>query len=332
MFNLSSSPIDRLLLHRRPVWATLIFCLLLIVMPLAAAYLDGIWTDYFSRGFWRISLLAPVEIIYILIIAPILARSDESVMKVFRSTSGLDDEDFNKLVYPLGHINPVVEGGTIFGGAILGLLSAYSWGLDSRTIWLSITMYIFLIIMYALLAWTIMSAIVGTRLISALHRQPLHFDIFDIKPFEPIGKQSLTVAMVFIGGITLGVIFTIQVQSLFEPVYWLANIPLVLVSILVFYLGMRPTHLLFEAKKNDELEKIRQHLRKICQRVVEGLDKQEDVTALSSQVNALAFYEQRLLEVRTWPYNFSMLRTLFVSVLIPGFTMLARVVADLLQE
>ena len=105
--------------------------------------------------------------------------------------------------------------------------------------------------MYALLAWVIMGAIVGTRLLSALHRQPLHFDLFDIEPFEPIGRQSLTLAMVFIGGVTLGVIFSIQGQTFLNPLFWLANIPFVLVAVLVFYLGMRPTHILFEIKEED---------------------------------------------------------------------------------
>ena len=57
--------------------------------------------------------------------------------------------------------------------------------------------------------------------------------------------------------------------------------------------------------------------------MAESLDKREDVAAISSQINALSIYEKHLMEARTWPYNFSMLRTLFFSVLIPVFTMLA---------
>lgn len=332
MFNLPSSPFDRFLNRPRPVWITVILCVILLGLPPAAAFLDGVWSEYIHQGFWRISLIAPVEIIYILVIAPILSRSDESVIDVFKTRTGLDDESFDQLVDASARINPGVETATILGGTLLGLFNAFSWGIDSYATWLNIVLYILLGFMYALLAWVVMGAIVGTRLIAALHRQPLSFDLFDIKHFEPIGRQSLTLAMVFIGGVTLGVIFSVQGQTFLNPLFWLANIPFVVVAILVFYLGMRPTHLLFEAKKKAELEKIRRHLRNACQQMAEGLQKQADVAAISVQINALSIYEKHLMEVRTWPYNFSMLRTLFFSVLIPGFTMLARVIADLLRN
>lgn len=332
MVNLPSSPIDRFFSRPRPLWITAIFCLLLIGLPPVAAWMDGIWTDYISHGFWRISLVAPVEIIYIIVIVPILAHSDDSVIEVFRSRMGIDNDSFNQFVYDSARINPVVEAVTISVGGMLGLLTAYSWNLGADAIRLNIAMHILLAFMYALLAWVILGAIAGTRFISALHRRPIQFDLFDIKPFEPIGKQSLTLAMVFIGGITLAVVFSIQVESILNPFFWLANIPFVLVAILVFYLGMRPTHLLFEAKKNGELEKIRLSILGVCRRMAEGFDREEDISAISSQINALAIYEKHLQEVRTWPYNFSMLRTLFFSVLIPGFTMLARLVADLFRD
>ena len=60
--------------------------------------------------------------------------------------------------------------------------------------------------MYGLLAWTIYATLASTRLTNALLSQPLQIDPFDLSPFEPIGRQSLLNALVFVGGISLSLI------------------------------------------------------------------------------------------------------------------------------
>ena len=55
----------------------------------------------------------------------------------------------------------------------------------------------------------------------------------------------------------------------------------------------------------------------------------ESTGSLGAEINALVAHEQRLEEARTWPYNTAMLRTLFVSVVIPGGAALARAAYDL---
>jgi hypothetical protein len=49
-------------------------------------------------------------------------------------------------------------------------------------------------------------------------------------------------------------------------------------------------------------------------------------------LNALAFYEQRLQAARTWTYNTAILRTLFLSVLLPVGKLFARLVVDLVTR
>ena len=61
--------------------------------------------------------------------------------------------------------------------------------------------------MFALLAWTIYVSIAGTRLTAALHRQPMQINLFDTAAFEAVGRQSLLLALVFVGGITLSLLF-----------------------------------------------------------------------------------------------------------------------------
>ena len=45
-----------------------------------------------------------------------------------------------------------------------------------------------------------------------------------------------------------------------------------------------------------------------------------------AEANLLMAYEQRLREARTWPYNTAMLRTLFLSVLVPIATILLQMI------
>ena len=63
--------------------------------------------------------------------------------------------------------------------------------------------------MFGTLGWLVYRAIASTLLSRRLCRQPLRVDIFDITPFEPIGRQSLLLAMVFIGGIVIGVVLVV---------------------------------------------------------------------------------------------------------------------------
>jgi hypothetical protein len=84
------------------------------------------------------------------------------------------------------------------------------------------------------------------------------------------------------------------------------------------------------AAKNRELEPVQQHIKRACRSLVERLDQGENSGTLAAEINALVVYEQRLQAARTWPYNTTMLRTLFFSVFIPLVTVLARLVAEIL--
>jgi hypothetical protein len=59
------------------------------------------------------------------------------------------------------------------------------------------------------------------------------------------------------------------------------------------------------------------------------MEERQDPGQVAAEFNALAAYEQRLAGTRTWPYNTSMLRTLFVSFLVPLGSFLFKTVIDL---
>lgn len=162
----------------------------------------------------------------------------------------------------------------------------------------------------------------------ALHQQPLQFDLFDLSPFEPIGRQSLGIALTFVGGITLSLLLSVDPQNLFAWQNGIVYVPLVLVPVVVFFLNMRDTHRVLAQAKKSETEIVERRLARAARGLTGQIAASESAVALAAELNALAAYQKFLRNARTWPYNTAMLRTLFVSVLIPGTIALASRVVE----
>jgi hypothetical protein len=70
------------------------------------------------------------------------------------------------------------------------------------------------------------------------------------------------------------------------------------------------------------------HLKQASTSFLQHLVDGRNAGSLAQEISALSVIEQRLQGAQTWPYNMAMLRTLFVSVLVPFFTMLGKFVLD----
>ncbi len=322
----------RLIGRRRPPWVTVGAGLLLVLAPMGAAYLDGVLDDFLGQGYWRLSLLPTAVIIYILIVSPIMARTEVGVVEAFRPLVLMDDDEYDRLVDEASRINPIGEVIAAGVGAAFGLWVGHMWLSDPGAFWLRLTLSLSVGLMFGLLAWTIYVSVTSTRLTAELHRQDLRVDIFDTKPFEPIGRQSLIIALVFVGGIVLSMVFGLWLGSFSDWQNWLMYLILALVPILLFFLNMRDTHRVLAAEKGRELEAVQRNILRACRALMERVETNESTGPLAAEINALVAYEQRVEAARTWPYNTSMLRTLFFSVLIPGGAALARVASVMLFD
>jgi len=240
----------------------------------------------------------------------------------------VDDDRFARLVSEAAHIRPAGEIIVFGAGASIGILSVV--GNPSFAIsWLAVYWLLTTAAMYGLLAWIIYGALASTRVTTTLLRQPLRIDPFDAASFEPIGHQSLVLALVFVGGITLSLLFFVnQPEALRDVRFWLFYIPLVLVTVLIFFANMYPAHRVLAGAKARELEVVQRHLQRAFRNLVERLEDNQDAGSLAAEITALAAYDQRLQAVRTWPYNTSMLRALFVSTLVPAVTAVGRMVME----
>jgi hypothetical protein len=233
------------------------------------------------------------------------------------------------MVFDASRLNPWHELLAISIGILLGIASLLPAGYEQVSTWLFIYWALTTCLMYGILAWTIYVAVSSTRVNATIHRQKMNIDILDPEPFEAVGQLSLLLALVFIGGITLSLLFTTQDTNISSPMFWITNILFVLFTMLIFFLSMRPTHRLLSAEKKRELIPVQARINSACRELIKYQDQRQDSGQLPAEINALVTYEQRLLAARTWPYNVIMLRTLFFSVFIPLGSILVRLAVDI---
>lgn len=239
--------------------------MLLIYLPtLAAAYELGL-TDFFTNPGSRGILSAPTIIAYIVVLGPILAGLEPIVIRSLRPNLLVDDQELARIIQRASAVSPLHEAAAIATGLFFGFLiiggvpgPGESW---PTYVWL-VTGYM----MLGLLGWIGFLSIAGTRVVSQLLRQPMRVDPLDIPPFEAIGRQSLVLALVFVGGITLGIVLgSYGSAALMNPRFWLLILPISLVPVVVFFLNMRPTQRVLAAARNRALAEVQQQLRRALQ-------------------------------------------------------------------
>jgi hypothetical protein len=323
----STSLFDRFIARPRPLWGTVGVSLLFFLAPLGATHLDGSWDVVLAQGYWRPLLVPSVVIVYILAAAQMMTQSEAHVLKAFRPLVLVSDDDFDRLVREASRISPSGEVIAFSAGAIFGFWAGRYWLAVANTIWLRLYGPVSQSLMMGLLGWTIYYSIASTRLITALHRQPLQIDILDTKPFEPMGRHSLVAALIFVGGITLGVVFGLDVENVLSWQAWLFYLPLAPLPVLVFFLSMRDTHRVLAAEKNRELQAVAQNIQHACRVMRMRIAEHESLGAIAGELTALVAYEERLQAASTWPCNIGMLRTLFFTILAP---LLGRILSDIL--
>ena len=325
----SQSLFDRWIAQPRRPWLLALIAVALLGAPPIAAALDGKLDQFLTAGAWRLWLY-PTIIAYILAVSPLLVRMDRAVTASFRLILEIPEEETERLYQTVGVPRPVGELRALAIGGLLGYLSLWGAGEAVPDGWLEIVGIAEAVLMYAMLAWVIYLSLIGSRWMKVLHRQPLRVDPFDVTPFEAIGRQALMLALVFVGGITLSILFVgFRSENVRLAAFWLSYLPPALVPVAIFFLIMQPTHRVLSAAKTRELEAVRGHIVASCRALAQRIESGEETPALSQQVLALSTYERRLEQMPTWPYNTSMLRTLFFSVLVPAGTFGARVLGDI---
>jgi hypothetical protein len=317
----------------------LVFALFLV----GTAFLAGILAAPFDAGFWRAGLLYPVIIVYILLTLPVLKRLRESAIKDFRPLARMDDDDFERLLAEAPMFNRRLEWLALGSGLVGGLLLLRPWDYSglSRT-WLSLGTGPEWLVLYTLVAgglWSgllglgIYSSLSGMRLFTGLQHHPLDINVFDLRPLEPIGRWSLGIAAMFIGGSALSLLFVPQLTLNVEAIVLYGM--LILTPVLVFFLNMLSTRQTIVAAKRRKPDVVRAHLVAASLALDEQIknNQPEHAEALLDSFAAWVTYEGRVKAVPEWPYTSEIRRNLVLSTLLPLVVWLVReMVLDLLKQ
>ncbi len=294
---------------------------------LCAVYFDGVLPDVLASGVWRPLLMPVVLVLYIWWVSPFIHQSQQAVIRGMRQILVLDDAAYVELIRKSSKTVLWKELLAILIGGLFGFSISWQSFAEEGVIWLQVYWICANGLMFGLLAWTIYGSFDSTRLTTALHKQDLHFDLFDLRPFEPVGRYSLLLALVFIGGLSLGLIFSLSIQNFSHWETWIVFVPMALIPILLFFLNMRNTHSVLAQEKRRLLQATAQRLATFHPRLRQAVTDEPSILDFTSEYTALSAYESHLLATRTWPYNTSMLRMLGFSVALP---ILVRLVSLLL--
>jgi|GEM_PF-604476 len=289
----------------------------LFLPMIGAAHLDGILDRLFDARFWRITLLGPMVITYIFATHPQFRRLRQEAIDAFRPIVKLSADEFDRFVgkhLPLDQWRELMAFGV---GAIAGEMLLRPWAAlePIPILWSKGYRMLLTALMCGFIGAVIYTSLATARFLAKLHRQPLALNIFDLTPLEPIARRSLFYALVLIGGITLGLIFVPNqgVRGL------IINGIVILVAVLIFFLGMRDTHIVMRTTKERELRIVRQNLAAVHQQLLEQVARGqlENLPTLSTNTNLWLNYEKRIKEAPEWPFTSTMIRNLLMSTLIP---------------
>jgi MFS family permease len=297
--------------------ASLIVGLVLLALVLVAAFADGIFNHPFDPRYWRITLLGPAVVLYIFAAHPQIRRLRREAIEAFRPIVKMSSPEFDTFVDLYLPLKRRHEWLVFFASALLGEMILRPWTVEDALplFWTKGYRILLTGIMCGLMGAVIYTSLACARFLARLHRRPLHLNIFDMTPLEPIARCSLFYTLVLIGGVTLGLVF-IPNQDARGMVI---NSAVMLAAISIFFLSMRDTHAIMLKLKKQELVIARQHLATLHDKLVEESDnvQAEVLIKMAPTTNAWLTYEKRIDQAPEWPFTSPMLRKLLVSVLIP---------------
>jgi hypothetical protein len=287
-------------------------------------------------------MFVPVMLAYSLAIQPAYRRYRLKAIHAYRPLVPVEDEEIKTAYSNASLFNRRREWISLLIGVIGGILITQPWdptgpGQNStyagQSVWLSIYGILVTLLMYCVIAFFIYSSLSSTRLFSEIYQGQLEINIFNTSSLEPIGQWSLVIALSYIGGMTLSVLFLnfrmLTVEALI--VY-----PLLIVTfLLVFFLNMKSIRDSIADAKRREVKSVREELTEVSSTLIarEPTVKTEDNLTLIGRISTLEGYIERVQGLSEWPLSADIKRRLALSSFLPGIVgMLRGALPDLLER
>lgn len=316
---------DRYVARPEKPWGPITVVLVIVAAPFLIARLEG---AVLTLEAWRGVLIPPAIIAYILLMAPRLVAMED---RVIASLQPLLDEDPASIARDAREAEAKAPARELLAFAAgLAFYLVFGWrNLGQIASWTQLVLTLETFAMYGLLGVVIYGSTDRTRGFGAMLRRNLRVDPLDMAPFDAVGRHSLALALVFVGGITLSLLFVwVSPAILVLLEFWVVYAPLAAMPFVIFFVNMLPTHRLLARARDRDLRRVDLLIRQDCASLVTQTEQGHEVPELSQRLLALTAYEARLLQARTWPYDTAMLRTVFVSILVPGGTVVGRLIME----
>ena len=306
--------------------------LALLLTPAVLAYLDGVGIALLFTVF-RSLLIYPLLIAYLLAACHLVQKTRESVAQALRPLVQTDEKTFMQVVNRACRVSQIGELSALGVGMAVGLaINIVFEPLEPVPYFMELYAYGCRIVMWGVVGWAIYVAFAVTRLTNTILRQPLSVEIFNLRPFQPIGRQSLWLSLMFVGGMMLGLLSSNFAEAGLRLEYLITNAVIIALIVAVFFVNTRNVHRLLAVTRRQKLESVEHHLTRAYYKLEELIAENQDTHAVATELNALATSKQELKKIRTWPYNTEMLRTIFFSIVIPPLVaIIGRVTSFLLD-
>lgn len=263
-----------------------------------------------SRGFWNLGL-EPTLIVYILGIYPWLQRRFAGAIDALRPLSSQPEIMDQALAR-----NRRGEVVAMLVGAAFSLWITGSWRIDGA--WMRLYVVAANIALFGLMALSIYDGVERTRRLGRLVGTGLQLDLFDRQLLAPMARWGQTVALTFVGGICLSLVF----QS-YETLHTVRSLViysiLILVSLTLFFTSVWSIHKALVAAQQRELAVVHAHWSRarseLKRQLAEG--RQDDVVALYGPMAVLGAYESQVLAASTWPFNPKIVKEVMASLVAP---------------
>lgn len=283
---------------------------LLALLWASAVFTQGGLATVGPRGLWKMGL-EPTLIIYILGIYPWLQRRFALAIDALRSLSS--QPDIIDAVHARNRRGELIA---MLLGAAFSLWVTSSWRIEAA--WMRVYLITANIVLFSLMALAIYDGVERTRRLARLVRAGLQLDLFDRQLLTPMARWGQTVALTFVGGICLSLIF----QS-YETLHSVRSLViysiLIGVSLTLFFTSVWSIHIALIAAQQRELAVVHQHWLlardELKRKLAEG--EPTDVAGLYNPMVVLGAYESQVLAASTWPFNPKIVKEVLASLVMP---------------
>jgi hypothetical protein len=176
-----------------------VIVLLLAVLLASAVFSQGGVVVVGPRSLWKLGL-EPTLTLYMLVIYPWLQRRFALAIDALRPLSNRP-EIFDE-IYVSSRRGEVI---TLLIGVAFSLWVTTSWRIEGT--WMRLYVVIANIVLFSLMAHAIYDGLDRTRRLARVVRAGLQLDLFDRQLLAPMARWGQTVALTFVGGTCLSLLF-----------------------------------------------------------------------------------------------------------------------------